>query len=731
MKSRENHTAQLGQSTINWEKFAQVSQDLVCTVDVSGHYTYVSDASSPMLGYAPEEMVGHHFDEFIYPGDLVKSREAVASLLRGDKRKDFQNRLLHKDGHLVTVQWSSAWSEEDDTLYSLARDISSLVQASATIDSQNKKLNTFFDSITDALLTVDRNWRITYFNQEAERLLPINRHFHLGEHLWTVFPEAIGGEPYTKYYQAFNTGHTVTFTTYHRGLGKWFHIKTYPSPEGLSIYFDDVTDLVKTKEELEKLALVASKTTQGVVITDASGLTEWVNEGFTQLLGFSLPEMAGKKPGAVMQGPNTDKATVQYIREMLLKRQPFNATLTNYTKDGREIFIAMDITPIFSEQGKLVRFIGILQDVTDQVHTKQELERLALVASKTNNGVLLCDNEWRIQWVNEGFTRLLGYTMAEALGQQPKDLLKSHNPNGGDIAPPWQNLAKGEVVSFKAPNGRKDGTDIWLSVDISPIFNEKDHLTSYVVVQTDITDLKNSEMELSKLADDLYRQNSDLQKFAYIVSHNLRAPVSNALGITKLMSKTDKNSKAFDVSLDYLSQSIQKLDTVLRDMNTILTVRDSAGNLWLEVVDVRAVLEQALASFQEQLEQFDVEVSVKTSERLYARANKAYLYSIFHNLISNSIKYRAEDRPLKISIRCYGNQEKATAISFSDTGSGFDTLKARGHIFKLYKRFHKDQEGRGMGLYLVKSHLDAMGGHIEVTSQIGVGTRFLIYLPPL
>ncbi|AMM51929.1 hypothetical protein TH61_13085 [Rufibacter sp. DG15C] len=731
MREKSRDIVQMGNSTINWPKFAQVCLDMVCTLNYNGVYTFINDASLDIIGYRPEEVINKHFTEFIYPADIAKTIAVVEELMSGTKRKDFQNRLVHKDGHVLTVQWSSVWSEEDATMYSMARDISSIVEASYTIERQNQKLNALFESITDALLIVDNNWRITFFNKEAERLLPIDRHLHNGEFLWKVFPEAIGGVSYTHLYKAMNTGNTATFTTYHRGLGKWFKIKAYSSQEGLSIYFDNISEFVETKEELEKLALVASQITQGVVITDANGITEWVNKGFTHLMGFTLEDMVGKKPGVLMQGPKTDQATVGYIRDMLHKQEPFNATLTNYTKDGKEIFIAMGITPIFSEAGKLVRFIGILQDVTDQVHNEQELERLALVASKTKNGVLICDSEWRIQWVNVGFTRLMGYTMAEALGQQPKHLLKSHNTQNTDASPPWENLYKGELVSFKAPNGRKDGTDVWLSVDISPIFNDKGELTSYVVVQTDITDLKNSEMELSKLADDLYRQNSDLQKFTYIVSHNLRSPVSNALGITKLMSQADKNSKAFDISLDYLSQSIQQLDTVLRDMNTILTVRDSAGNLWLEKVDVRDVLDQALASFKEQLDQSNAEVTIKTSERLFARANKAYLYSIFHNLISNSLKYKAEDRPLKISIKCFGNQEKATAISFSDNGSGFDTEKARGHIFKLYKRFHKEQDGRGMGLYLVKSHLDAMGGHIEVTSQIGVGTRFLIYLPPL
>ncbi|MBF9251674.1 hypothetical protein I2I11_00035 [Pontibacter sp. 172403-2] len=98
-------------------------------------------------------------------------------------------------------------------------------------------------------------------------------------------------------------------------------------------------------------------------------------------------------------------------------------------------------------------------------------------------------------------------------------------------------------------------------------------------------------------------------------------------------------------------------------------------------------------------------------------------------MLSNAINYRSRDRSLVVHIKCFGNTEKGTLISFSDNGSGFDMDKAGDDVFKLYKRFHTDKRGRGIGLYLVKTHLEAMGGHVEVSSQLGVGTKFLIYLP--
>jgi signal transduction histidine kinase len=111
------------------------------------------------------------------------------------------------------------------------------------------------------------------------------------------------------------------------------------------------------------------------------------------------------------------------------------------------------------------------------------------------------------------------------------------------------------------------------------------------------------------------------------------------------------------------------------------------------------------------------------------QSHKAYLFSILYNLISNAIKYRSPDRPLQISLKCFWTPKRGTCISCSDNGRGMDLKTAGKNLFKLYKRFHPGIPGRGIGLYLVKTHIETLGGEIEVDSAPEKGTRFLIYLP--
>lgn len=845
--------SRLEESEQRYRAFFDNGPDIVFVESQEGRVTEVNRRFKEAFKVSEEQVIGSPASCFLSPDMAsVNAKYLEQALLGNSMRFDLE---LEKDGRVRiydTLKHPIIVNNEITGVQNIVRDITSEVHYYETVQRQAKKLSTIFESITDAFFTLDRDWNFTYINSEAARLLTLDRKCHLGENVWKIFPDEVNGEFYQQCHRSIATGKAVHFEAYCEGSGMWAEVKAFPSEEGLSVYFNDVTEKVKARQELEKLSLVASKITHGVIIMNADGLTEWVNEGFTGLTGFSLSEMMGRKPGDLLQGEETDKATVQHISEVLKQAVPFSTKIIYYKKSGEKLWFSMDITPIFDDTGKLIRFITIQKDITERVKAQQEikklslvasnttngviitdrerriewvnkgfealtgfrleeavgrtpsellhnpntdektyesakdkmisgepvsfeiqnskkdgeqiwlsvqvnpihdvngettgfitiqtditasrkslqeLKKLSLVASKANNGVLVTDKEWRIEWVNEGFTRLTGYRMEEAIGRKPSEFLHNNRTYHNAFTSLEGKLMNGDPVSFEILNTKKSGEEVWLSVEVSPVLDESGEVIRYIEVQTDITALKRSELELAQSAKDLYRHNKDLQQFTYIVSHNLRAPVANALGLADLLVKIGKGSEMYDMCLSNLNQSVLRLDTVLRDINTILSIRDSKGNLEQERININSVIQQALSSLQDPLQKSGGEVIVDFEEGHHIMANRAYLYSVFYNLLSNAIKYRSEAHPLVVRIRCFGNSDEGMIISFSDNGSGFDIKKADGNIFKLYKRFHTDKKGRGIGLYLVKTHLEAMGGHIEVNSQVGVGTRFIVHLP--
>lgn len=490
-------------------------------------------------------------------------------------------------------------------VHTTIQDITEIVAAQRLIRHQAVQLSTLLESINDAFFSLDKDWKLTYMNGEAERLLTLERASALGCSFWSLFPEK-ADSVFTKHYQqAMDTGEAVRFEAYSTRHHRWVEVKAYPFAEGLSVLFSDITKRVEDEKQLKLLALVASGTDNGVVITDAWGRTEWVNEAFSKHTGYGLDELLGRTPGAVLQGPETDPATVSFIRERLRQHQPCAVTILNYKKSGQKLWFSMDITPIRDEAGQV---------------------------------------------------------------------------------------------------------------------------TQYVAIQQNITYRKEAEASQAAMTQDLYRHNRDLQQFTYVISHNLRAPLANALGLANVLTKLDKDSPVFATALTNLRQSMVQADDVLKDLNLVLSIRDKKDMQALEPLVVKDVCQQAVHDLEDALLECHGQVELAIEDHLMVRGNRAYLYSIFYNLLSNAIKYRSGERTLQVDIEGYTGAHGGVTLVFSDNGSGFDMYKAGSDLFQLYKRFHTNQRGRGIGLFLVKTHVEAMGGKIEAASEVNVGTRFTIHL---
>jgi signal transduction histidine kinase len=146
-------------------------------------------------------------------------------------------------------------------------------------------------------------------------------------------------------------------------------------------------------------------------------------------------------------------------------------------------------------------------------------------------------------------------------------------------------------------------------------------------------------------------------------------------------------------------------------------------------VALLALVEQVVQSLQDVLTECKGTVELQIPASLHVLAQRAYLYSIFLNLLSNAVKYRAAQRPLRVVVKAARGLAGDTTLEIADNGSGFDQAQVGDNVFRLYQRFHPQQPGRGVGLYLVKTHVESLGGRITVASQVDEGTRFTILLP--
>lgn len=243
-------------------------------------------------------------------------------------------------------------------------------------------------------------------------------------------------------------------------------------------------------------------------------------------------------------------------------------------------------------------------------------------------------------------------------------------------------------------------------------------------LQRNITALTDAETERSKMIADIVQRNNNLEQFSYIVSHNLRAPVANILGLTDIMENSPIDKEEEKAILEYLVTSAKKLDEVIRDINYILELKENVNEKKVSVqfaeiiADIKISMAQIIEAEQVQIiTDFEAVPEILTI--------KSYLYSIFYNLISNSIKYRQPGVAPVIRITATRIKNKIR-ISLKDNGLGINIEKKGRDVFGLYKRFHNHVEGKGMGLFMVKTEVEALGGTINLVSEENKGTEFII-----
>lgn len=261
------------------------------------------------------------------------------------------------------------------------------------------------------------------------------------------------------------------------------------------------------------------------------------------------------------------------------------------------------------------------------------------------------------------------------------------------------------------------------SFSINPIWKNKTVIGLSCFVY-DITKQKIQEKEKEKMTADLIQRNQILEQFTFIISHNLRAPTANIIGFSEILQDETLTLEEQKESLIALSASIKGLDTIIKDISNIL---QSENEVYAEkeFVSFSELVENIMISLGNIIEKNKVQINFDFSEVEKIYSLKIYIYSIFYNLISNSIKYSKPNVPPLIQIKSKKENDKII-LAFKDNGLGIDMKTNSTKVFGLYNRFHSHVEGKGIGLFMVKTQVEALGGIITIASELDKGTTFTI-----
>lgn len=448
-----------------------------------------------------------------------------------------------------------------------------------------------------------------------------------------------------------------------------------------------------------------------VLIDYNTAALRFSGEGLKELIGSKASILYKNDPDILLDFNRCKNTKSTFDREMIYGLRTSGdqkVVAVKYT------YIAPDLILVQSEEiTKRKKEETILSENNEILASFIKDSPAALSMVDNDMRYIAASNKWIVDYQLDP-NSLIGKTHYEIFPEIPQEWkdIHSHCLKG--------HIQKRDEDSFT----RLDGTTLWLRWEIHPWHKASGEIGGILMFTEDITKRKNSEMERNRITDDLIQRNRDLEQFSYIISHNLRAPVSNILGISELLFDSDLDLDQVQKMNQGLHQSVKSLDQVIKDLVYILQTKREINE---QKVDVKFIdiVEDIKTSIQSLILKERVEFLVDFSACEGINTIKSYMYSIFYNLITNSVKYKKPNTTPTIHIKSWKTKE-SIVVSFQDNGLGIDLEKKREEIFGLYKRFHFHTEGRGLGLYMVRTQVESLGGKISIESELDKGTKFEI-----
>lgn len=483
-------------------------------------------------------------------------------------------------------------------------------------------------------------------------------------------------------------------------------------------------------KELERLAMVAKHTTDSVIITDADGATIWVNQAFTKLTGYTLEEVMGKKPGMLLQGPETSAETIKLLHSAVSNFSDIEVDIVNYRKTGEKYWIRLKIAAIVNAFGER-RFIAIQTDITRQVNYIKTIENnqedMDALFSLSPDGVVVLDSEKRISHVNNAFIEMTGLHSERLLGLQESDLdelLRNlcEEPREYKTVDEFAQISERPDVKFRYSDGTTKHE-----------FKFQTQAPAQLVLERSC--IEPSQKRISRVIyfkDVTQRAIVESMKSEFITTaaHELRTPMSVILGYAELLKMRAFKQEARVEMIDAIHSKSALVASLLDDLLDVAVIEYRAEKtLKLEKHAFKPFIKSIVDTFI--FAGNDNRVALDTIPDVpdfYFDAQR--FERAINNCLTNAYKFSPGNGLVSMSIYQLAAEVPELFIEIKDEGIGM-TPEQVSRIFEKFYRADKSGHipGTGLGMVLVKDILEAHGGRVLVSSEINVGTTVTLILP--
>ena len=533
----------------------------------------------------------------------------------------------------------------------------------------------------------------------------------------------------------------------------------------------DITERLLADEELRKFSTITAKANYGMAIAALDGIMLYSNEYFARMHGWEVSEVIGKNLSMF----HSDQQMVRVLETvgLLQKNGEFQAEEVWRTRKDGSAFPSLMNAIVVYNNGIPQYMSATAIDITEIKEKEKEIRKLSLAIEQSPVSIVITDLNGNIEYASPAFHTITGYSFEEVKGKNVR-LLKSGKTPDSVYKDLWETITLGKPWQGEWVNRRKDGSFYWESINITPVLDENDEISSYLAVKQDISERKKAEQEIrdlnanleQKIADrtaelalanvDLTREieerkqieeelktarkeaegaNQAKSEFLSRMSHELRTPMNSILGFAQLLERGELNPGQ-KKGVSHILRSGKHLLELINEVLDISRIEAGRISFSPEPVQLHGVINEMIDIVQPQVSARRIKLEIMQSDtmQLSVKSDRQRLKQILLNLINNAIKYNVEGGSIRINAELLPLNSQGwlpVRVSIKDTGCGIRSED----LCKLFVPFERigaentETEGTGLGLAVVKKLLDLMGGFIGVESTPGEGSTFWIELP--
>ncbi len=485
---------------------------------------------------------------------------------------------------------------------------------------------------------------------------------------------------------------------------------------------------LRYNEAMERLTLATKTAKIGIWDYDViNNVLIWDDNMFA-LYGIKRKDFAGAfEAWETSIHPEDKQRNQEEIAMALSGEKDFDTEFRIVKPEGELRYIMASASVKRDKKGNAVKMVGTNWDITELKVTQLALQRSdesfagAFQNSSIGMALIGLDGKWID--VNQSICESVGYTKKELMQltfqdiTHPEDLEKDLRLLNELIN------GKRETYQIEKRYHHKEGHLVYALLTVTGGYDIDGKLSHFISQIVDISSRIDAEQKQKKLNEITLEQNKNLMNFAHIVSHNLRSHATNMSMLIAFLSKVENASETEKI-MAMLASASSGLNETVDHLNEVVQIKTTALEN-LKPMNLLEAVEKTKNHISTHIDKKEAKIDISISKNHYVSAVPAYLESILLNLFTNALKYNYPERKpvLKLTSRMC---EDHIILKFSDNGIGIDLERHGDKIFGMFKTFHRHKDAKGIGLFITKNQIEAMGGSISVESRPNIGTAFIL-----